>query len=165
MINKKTLIIARHAKSSWEYPDIADIDRPLNEKGIKKAYETGERMLKANIIPEKIISSNACRAIHTALIYMRVLSIPDSRLYPETDMYLADYEDLMKIIANNENNILNLMIVGHNPGFTELANHLSDTDLLNIPTSGIVLLEFNAECWKDINKKNCNLSKHLFPGK
>ncbi len=165
MQQNKTLIIARHGKSSWDYLEVSDIDRPLKERGIKNVYEIAEKMLNRKIIPEMIISSPACRAIHTAIIFMRVMSIPDHHLLVNSDIYHADVDDLMKIINQTNNDIRNLMIVGHNPTFTELVNYLSDLGISNIPTAGSVILEFKISDWKDIDKKNYYLGIYEFPGK
>ena len=72
----KVLYIVRHAKSSWDYDNMADVDRPLKVKGIKTAYEIARNIKLKNNLPDLIISSPANRALHTAMILARVFDTP-----------------------------------------------------------------------------------------
>ena len=79
-MKQKILQITRHAKSDWSYEQIADIDRPLKEKGILRAYQVSHKVKKADLIPDLLISSPANRALHTAVIFARVLGVPLAKL-------------------------------------------------------------------------------------
>ena len=72
----KVLHVVRHAKSVWDYDGIADIDRTLKSKGIRNAYEISRKLKLINLVPEKIVSSPANRALHTAVIFARVFEYP-----------------------------------------------------------------------------------------
>ena len=160
MAGEKTLFIVRHGKSSWDYPAVSDIDRPLKDRGIKDAYEMANRILKKEFRPDSIISSPAVRALHTAIIFSRVLEFPCDEIIINQDIYLADVQEIMSVITATDDSRKALMIFGHNPGLTELANFLSGLNIENLPTTGLIILKFKTESWKGINRK-C-LSGELF---
>lgn len=153
MTGEKTLFIVRHSKSSWDYPAVSDIDRPLKDRGIKDAYEMANRILKKEIRPDAIISSPAVRALHTAIIFSRVLDFPSDEIIINQDIYQADVQEIMSVITATNDSRKSLMIFGHNPGFTELTNYLSGLNIENVPTTGLVLLKFKTEKWKGISRK------------
>jgi phosphohistidine phosphatase len=148
----KTLHIIRHGKSSWDLPGIADIDRPLIEKGIVNNYLMAERLKQKFSLPELIYSSPANRAIHTAIIFSRVLKINLNCIVIENRMYEAETSSILDLVEETKSNINNLTIIGHNPVFTDLANLFLPESLLNIPTSGVVSLQFDMKDWKISNK-------------
>lgn len=153
MKGEKILFIVRHGKSTWDYPGVADIDRPLKDRGINDAYEMAKRILKKNIRPDSIISSPAARALHTAIIFSRVFEYSTDEIIINQDLYLADAAEIMAVITATDNSRKSLMIFGHNPGFTEIANFLSGLNIENLPTAGLVMLKFNTESWKGVSKK------------
>jgi phosphohistidine phosphatase len=156
MTDEKILFIVRHGKSSWDYPAVSDIDRSLKERGIKDAYDMAKRVLKKAYVPECIISSPALRALHTAIIFSRVLGFPVDEIIINQDLYLSEADKILSVITATDDSLKSLMVFGHNPGFTELVNYLSELDIDNLPTSGVVILRFNTEKWKGINK-NCQV--------
>ena len=160
----KTLYIVRHGKSSWDHPGVSDFDRPLKEKGIRNAYEIAETLNVKKAGPEVIYTSPAARALNTAVIFSRVLNFPDNKIYVRKDLYLADAEEILEIIKETSPEVNSVMVFGHNPGFTELVNHLSDLRLPNLPTSGMVCLQFSSKSWVDIEKGNLSSSYCEFPG-
>lgn len=160
MSGEKILFIVRHSKSSWDYPSITDIDRNLTEKGISNAYVMAKKILAQKKLPDAIVSSPAIRALHTALIFSGVFGISLSGVNIEKDLYLADSREILELISGWDNSLGSIMIFGHNPGFTDLANGLSNLNIENVPTTGLVRLKFKTDSWKGINK-NC-LSGEFF---
>ena len=160
---QKTLYIVRHGKSSWDYFGISDIDRPLKERGIKNAYEIADSLKNKSTTPEIIYSSPAARAVQTAVIFMRVLDFPEERFFIRNNLYLSEPEEIMNIIKPTPDEINSVMIFGHNPGFTDLANYLSNLKLSNIPTSGMVVLQFSSNDWKSIRRDTLISSFEVFP--
>lgn len=154
MSGEKNLFIVRHSKSSWDYPGIADIDRNLTEKGISNAYVMAKRTLVQKKLPEAIVSSPAIRALHTAIIFSGVFDIPSGEINIEKELYLASSAEILELISGWDNSLESIMIFGHNPGFTDLANCLSTLNIENVPTTGLVQLKFKTDTWKGINK-NC----------
>lgn len=147
----KTLYLLRHAKSSWSLPSLDDFDRPLNNRGIRAAPFMGEILLKKKISPELIISSPALRAITTAKIIAEKLKYPVSNIKKDKNIYEASALDLLSVIKHANDKLQSLMIVGHNPGMTDLINLISDNRLDNLPTAGIVCLKKEIDNWKEID--------------
>jgi len=154
MKNYKQLYIVRHGKSSWEYDNVDDIDRPLKTRGINDAYKMSERLDIRNKHPREIYSSPANRALHTALIFARNLNYPLKNLKVEDILYNGTTKDILDFIKSREDSIPSVMIFGHNPNSTDLANTFLKDKLDKLPTSGIVSLNFGVERWADICKKN-----------
>ncbi len=160
MATNKTLYIGRHAKSSWDFPGRADIDRPLSERGVENAHEMAKRMLKRGEKPECIISSPANRALHTAVIYVRQLGISFTDLVINEDLYMGGEDSILQIITTLDEHVDSVMIFGHNPDFTHFANVFLHDQIYNIPTSGMVRLTFDVSAWEDIHRGK--LSENFF---
>lgn len=143
----KKLLIVRHAKSDWESGIKRDFDRPLNNRGEKNAPEMAQRLVNKNVIPEKIISSPAIRAITTAGIFAKAFGYSKSEISQEPKIYEASATRLLGIINELPNRYDFIALFGHNPGLTELVINLSNADVYNIPTCGMVLLDFPYEDW------------------
>ncbi len=141
----KTLTIVRHAKSSWDHPSLADSERPLNERGERDAPVMARRIQKAGIRPSLILSSHAVRAWSTARVIAKELNYPLEFLQREKDMYLASAERLLSIVARQDEGFNNMMIVGHNPGLTDLVNLLLPGTTGNLPTCGVVSVTFERD--------------------
>ena len=159
----KTLYIVRHGKSSWEFEKVKDIDRPLNERGIHDGADMAGRLKKMGRKPELIISSPATRALHTATIFLRTLEVPDKNIIIDRDLYQADIEDVLDVIAGIDEAVDSVMIFGHNPTVTDLANELTTLRLDNVPTTGIVIIEFNTSKWTELDKHHVSYQYFDYP--
>ena len=146
----KILHIARHAKSSWDFEDISDIDRPLNPRGINSAYLMARRFSERNQLPDLLITSPANRALYTAVIYARVLKLSWDKIVLNENIYTGYAEEIIQIIESADNKLDSIMVFGHNPTFTVLANHFLKDQIDNIPTAGIVSLTFKENTWENI---------------
>lgn len=174
----KTLYLVRHAKSSWDYENISDIDRPLKIKGIRDSYEIARRLKLRNLFPDIIISSPANRAIHTALIFIRVLEVGYDRLKIFEDVYDGDIDDLKYIINNISDDINSVMLVGHNPVISELAssiikeldtnnlasNKILPEDIEDMPTCSMITITSEIEKWKEFFNSKLKISSFDKPG-
>jgi len=146
----KILHIARHAKSSWDFEDISDIDRPLNPRGINNAYLMARRFTEKNQLPDLLITSPANRALYTAVIYARVMKLSWDKIELNENIYMGDAAEIILIIESADNKHNSIMVFGHNPAFTVTANHFHIDQIHNIPTAGIVSLTFKENEWKNI---------------
>lgn len=146
----KKLLIVRHAKSDWESGIKRDFDRPLNNRGEKNAPEMAQRLVNKNIIPEKIVSSPALRAISTAGKFAEAFGYAKSDIIQEPKIYEATASTLLKVINTLPNDVDFVALFGHNPGLTELVINLCNADIYNIPTCGMVLIDFPYEDWEMI---------------
>lgn len=142
---------------------VADIDRPLKERGIKDAHNIAGRVKKKGQIPQQILSSPAIRALHTAIIFSRILQVPDANIIISNGLFHADSPGIINIIGNTPVHIDSLMIFGHNPSFTTLSNILSNLSLSNVPTTGLVKLVFNTDSWQKIGRNNLVEESFDFP--
>lgn len=161
----KTLYIVRHAKSSWDHPKLGDIDRPLNNRGKKNAPEMGRRLAKRQIKPGMIMASPAKRARATAKMIAPELGIPSAAVQYNDLLYHGSISDILQAIRNTDDSMEDLMIFGHNPGFTTLANFLTGADIDNIPTCGIVAINFPIEYWNEVEKVKGTLLFFDYPKK
>jgi phosphohistidine phosphatase len=154
----KTLYLARHAKSSWKDHALDDMVRPLNKRGRRDAPFMGELLKDKGINPELIISSPAKRASKTAQAIAEQIGYSKKKIIYDEDVYEASSRGLIEVIKKIDDKYSSVMLFGHNPGFTMLNNFLTKHYIDNIPTCGIVALEFNC-AWKDITK---NSGKFIF---
>ncbi len=147
----KKLLLVRHAKSDWSTPGQKDFDRPLNNRGNKNAPEMAKRLVKKGIIPQQIVSSPAKRALTTAGYFAEAFNFKKSDIQQEKAIYEANTTALLQVINKLDNDYDFIALFGHNPGFTDLANFLSHADIYNIPTCGMVLIEFPFDQWEMIS--------------
>ncbi len=159
----KTLHIARHAKSSWEYPELSDEERPLLRKGIKRTRKTGSFLKDNKIRIDHIISSPAVRAYETARILAEVLNYPEDHLKVVNSLYHANTNVLLDQLYSLPDEINSVMLVGHNPMFTSFANHFLTTKIDWLPTSGIVSIDFNTDKWENIMMAERETRFLIFP--
>ena len=154
------LFLLRHGKSSWDDISLIDIDRPLGKRGIKDAPLMGKYFIKEHKKPQIIISSPARRARETAELFADAIDYKLDNIRLEQSLYEAAVDDIMRVIYGIEDTYDRVMLIGHNPGFTELANHLAaETSIDNIPTCGLFGVEFDVKSWKKIEPKK---GKFLF---
>lgn len=156
----KTLYLIRHAKSSWKDPDLRDFERPLNKRGKRDAPEMGQRLKKYKAVADVIISSPAKRAIKTAKIIAREVGFPVRKIVTKETVYLADVPTLVEVIRKISDKHHQVMLFGHNPGLTMLANFLVNGEPVeNIPTCGIFCIEFEIDSWEKVEE---GVGKTLF---
>lgn len=156
----KKLILVRHGKSSWENP-LEDLERPLKKRGYKDAKLVIEAFKSYFEKPVKAFSSNAVRALTTAQIFKEGLEIDDANFSIESDLYTFEKARIMDFIKMQDNSVEQLMLFGHNPAFTGLTNQLGDQSLKNLPTTGLVVIEFETTDWSTISQGTTLLT--LFP--
>lgn len=146
----KTLIIVRHAKSSWEYP-VDDKDRTLKLRGITDAHLVANHIVTKIDTPETIYSSIANRALHTCAIFTRCLKYPFNKVVIKEGMYDFGGSGLVDTIKSCDNAVNTLMVFGHNHAITAVANTYGSQFFDNVPTSGVVVIQFDTDSWETIN--------------
>lgn len=149
----KRLYIIRHAKSSWNEPDLADIDRPLNKRGKRDAPFMGKRLKKVHEAnPDLMLSSPAKRALRTAKIIAKEIDYPKGKIEIKDSLYGSGVPAILNVIQYLDDLINEMMLFGHNPDLTSLAIYLSDQQVDNIPTCGIFCVDFDVKSWKEVGK-------------
>ncbi len=147
---QKRITLLRHAKSSWKDASVPDRDRPLNRRGSKSAPNMGKRLADLGVRPSLLLTSPAKRARETARLIARELNYPLEFIQSESELYLATPETILQVVARQDDGFNDVMLFGHNPGITELANQLGDRNIDNVPTCGVVGIELDVQEWAEI---------------
>ncbi len=158
----KTIFLVRHAKSAWNILGLDDIDRPLNDRGYSDAHDMASRLRK-NVRPDLIVSSQAVRALTTALIFARHLHYDAPAISIRERLYDASSDQYLAVIASLPDEHNTVVLVGHNPVITETANLLGGITLDELPTTGIVGIEFDEAAWKQAVKTGGKMTFYDFP--
>lgn len=161
----KYLYIIRHAKASDDYLRIHDYDRPLKSKGILQAHQMSSKLKTRLEKPDMLLSSTASRAIQTAHIFAEAYQIPYTEIIHNKTIYEASVETLLKAIATIPDNVNRLLLFGHNPGLTFLANYLLDSIITDIPVCGIVCIKIESATWHELYKNKNHLEYIDIPDK
>lgn len=161
----KKLYLVRHAKSSWDNGNLKDIERPLNKRGERDAPFMGKLMKDNNVKADLLMTSPAERALKTAKIFCSEMDIPKKHLLVEHNLYEAGRKDIIEVIHQFDNEKNSAMIFSHNPGLSDLAGYLTNGEINDIPTCGIVSLNCSINSWKELDNINCNLDFFEFPKK
>ncbi|MBL4654749.1 MAG: histidine phosphatase family protein [Bacteroidia bacterium] len=158
----KLLILCRHGKS--DYPDDAkDFDRTLTQRGLDDSKLIGRLFKKMAIVPGCVLASPAIRASVTSITMMQELGFTD-QIQWEKSLYEEGLENALKLTSNISNEFNTAMIIGHNPTMEEIAHtFLNMKSVINIPTCGIVAIEFYVEDWQSINSTNAILKWFIRP--
>lgn len=160
----KKLFLIRHAKSSWDEPNLSDYERPLNERGKKDAPMMSSILKEKNIFPDLIISSTAERAAETANIFASELNYTKTIHY-DSRIYEATTQNLLEVVSEIDDDHNLVFLFGHNPGLSNFANFISKTPVLNMPTTCIVGLELTINKWKEVERHSGNVFLYEFPKK
>ena len=142
----KTLLILRHAKSSWDNPALSDYDRPLNKRGKRDAPRIGKHLNQQGLVPDCILTSSAKRARKTASKVAKACGYTE-KINRLDDLYLAPPGVYFECLQELSNKYQCVMVVGHNPAMEQLVSHLSG-ELHRMPTAAIAHFQLPIEHWK-----------------
>lgn len=159
----KQLILMRHAKSSWQDPTLEDFDRPLGNRGLRDAPVMAKRLAEAGLKPDLVVSSPARRAVATAHLVAPVVGSTLNAIVMDPGIYEASTGELLTIVQRLDDGRSMVLMFGHNPGFTRLAETLGDKAIGNLPTSGVAWLSFEATHWRDVGPGAGTLLKLDYP--
>jgi len=144
----KTLLLLRHAKSSWKESDVKDFDRPLNQRGLKAAPTIGRLLRKRKLEPDLVLSSPAERARQTTQLVLDAAGLKTELRYDER-IYEASAGRLLEIISQLDDEADVVMMVGHNPGFEELLEALTG-EAHSLSTAALASVELDIEKWDKV---------------
>lgn len=156
----KNITIIRHGKSGYEL-GLTDKQRTLIERGIIDSTLVAEKYLPNLPSNFLMISSSAVRAATTAKIFAKTFLTLDNEIEFINNLYTFDSSVLEKIIKTTSNNVTNLLIFGHNDAITDFVNKFGDISINNVPTSGLVSIDFESDSWNEIKKGKT--IKTIFP--
>jgi phosphohistidine phosphatase len=166
----KTLLLLRHAKSSWEDPSLDDFDRPLGPRGERAAPLMGDYLREEGLIPDVVLCSAARRTRQTwDLVRARLNSDPEVRF--QRSLYLADPAQLLMDIHVQTDRAGTLLMIGHNPGTEILARRLAgrgEVDELErmsrkFPTAALAVLTCPSDHWSEVTRGTCTLDRFVRP--
>jgi len=144
----KTLLVLRHAKSSWNDPALDDHERPLNKRGRRDAPRMGELVREYGLIPDVIISSDAVRARLTAEAVAEAARYAGEILL-DPHLYMASPADILSLLRTVREKTETVMIVGHNPGLEELVAQLTG-ERQDLPTAALAQIALPIDQWRDL---------------
>ncbi len=148
----KTLLLIRHAKSSWDDTSLNDFDRPLNDRGKRDAPIMAERLSEKKIDVDAFVSSPAKRAARTAKIFAEEFKIKKDDIVFKTELYMASADIFFEVIKKMDDHLDCVSIFSHNPGLTDFANELTEVRVDNIPTCGIFAVKADIKHWADFKE-------------
>ena len=148
----KSLIIVRHAKSSWDIAGQDDFDRHLNARGKKDAPEMARRLLARNVKADVFISSPAARAKETAAFFAEAYGAGPRQVKYVPALYLAAAEAFMPVIESTDDAFGTAAIFSHNPGITGFVNTLTTVKIDDMPTCAVFAVHCPVTSWKDFGK-------------
>lgn len=150
----KSLLLVRHAKSSWDITTVNDFERPLNERGKSDAPDMAKRLLKEKVKIDAFVSSPAKRAKKTAQLFIHEFQRSKDDIIYVPELYEASVAILYKVTANLHDSFDSVAIFSHNPGVTEFANSLTTVRIDDMPTCGIFAVKIHANRWEDFEEAN-----------
>lgn len=150
----KTLLLVRHAKSSWANELLPDKDRPLNTRGKHDAPLMGQILREQEFLPDLLLSSVAKRALSTAKLLAGEVGYAKNNIRTDEALYHASPETIIRTLQHVDTGVQSVLLVGHNPGLTEAVPLLCQFAVDNVPTCGIVRIDFLTDTWADISVTN-----------
>ncbi|HLI92812.1 MAG TPA: histidine phosphatase family protein [Puia sp.] len=147
-------MLVRHAKSSWDSAHTPDIERPLSDRGKKDAPLMAKRLRKAGIHPDRLVSSPARRARHTAELFARELDVDEKEIDIRTQLYHAQPATFQQVIAGLNDGDQTVALFSHNPGITDFVNTLGSVHLDNMPTCAVFAVKKRCEKWAEFLSGN-----------
>jgi phosphohistidine phosphatase len=144
----KTLLLMRHAKSSWKDTDLPDHERPLNKRGRRDAPMMGELLAERELIPERILSSSALRARQTAELMAETAGYTGNITYLDR-LFMAEVDEYINALNDLPDDVDPAMLIGHNPGMETLLQMLSG-QIEALPTAVIAHLRLPIESWAEL---------------
>ena len=147
----KTVFLIRHAKSSWDDTTLPDRDRPLDARGERDVAMMSKRLSRRHAKPDLIMSSPAVRALATAQVIAKGLDYKLKGIAVNDRLYAATADALIAVIEELDDKFERVMLVGHNPEFTDFAHHFS-SEITHMPTCAIAVFTFDAKTWSGIGQ-------------
>ncbi|TGQ46618.1 MULTISPECIES: histidine phosphatase family protein [unclassified Mesorhizobium] len=122
----KQLLLLRHAKSSWDDPDLIDFDRPLAGRGQKAALRVGRELARRGWLPDLALVSPALRTRDTWRLVSAELPGKTPAKFAQA-LYEASAADILAKVRQANSSTASLLVLGHNPGLEEFARRLAGT--------------------------------------
>ena len=161
----KRAIFVRHAKSSWKFPELRDIERPLNKRGLRDGPIMASKMAVFSSEFEEdplIVTSPANRALSTARFFAAELKIPFEDIQIVEDLYMASRREVIDVLESLDADSGCVYMFGHNPTQTSLINFFGK-DVYNVPTCGAFVVDSEADSWSEFTDAPHTIKAYFFP--
>lgn len=167
----RTLSLLRHAKSSWDDPDLSDHERGLNGRGLRDAPRIGRFMRKHGLVPDLVLCSDAVRTQETLRLVVAEWGEAGAKVVYDPALYLAEPVGILKVLAKVQARIGHCLVVGHNPGLHDLGISLAETgdphahaDLsAKFPTAALAVIDLPVDGWARIRPGTGHLRLFVVP--
>ena len=160
---KRSLVLIRHTKSSWGDFSLPDFDRPIKKDRIDDAKNMASHLKTLGIEPDLIICSPAKRTRQTAEYFYDKLKYNANKVDFDKRIYESTVEEVLQVVREVEAEVKTLVIIGHNPSLTHFANMFAENTIDEVPTTGVVWLEFTVKDWEIYKLTPCRLKAFLTP--
>jgi phosphohistidine phosphatase len=159
----KSIVFVRHAKSDWSIPGQKDFDRTLNQRGLLDAPRMGKKLMEMGISADYIIASPAERAKATAEFVAEQLQYDIDKIEWVENLYEASLRNVLQEINRLDDAFQTVLIFGHNPTFTHIAEYFTKEPIGNIPTCGMVCVDFDLDSWALISGQTGKMRFFIYP--
>ncbi len=159
----KTLILIRHAKANYDDPMLDDADWPLSRRGCRDAKKAAKRFARTDYAPDLLVASPSRCTRETAEFFVQKLTLPEESVRFDAHIHEADLAELLRLVHELDDQYNTVMLVGHNPGITDLFHHLLDSNIHHLPNSSISVIELPSEGWRDMACNTGRLEQFICP--
>ena len=159
----KTLILMRHAKSSWDHPSLKDLERPLNARGERDAPLMGSHFAEWGLSPELLVSSPAVRARETALWVARAIGYPEETLRIAPALYERGVPGILSVIHALPETMDSVCLFGHNPDISAAVGCLGGEPVTHLPTGALVSVLFAVDDWSAVMPGVGRINRFEYP--
>jgi len=159
----KKIYLLRHARALEKNADQKDFERELDSTGLQNATRMGINLAEQELALDIIISSPAARALNTATLIAEQLQYDPDRVHTNLNIYEASVRTLLQVINNFKEDWENVLLVGHNPAISYLAEYLSKYDIGDMTTCGMVSLDINVKKWEEVAEGTATFLKYEYP--
>lgn len=163
-IPMKTIFFVRHGKAAPAADSGSDAGRMLTDTGVLRTYLIANYLIEAGTVLDLLVSSPAERAYTTGLILADKLGIPAKNIIKEEKIFTGDEEDILDLIRHFDDKYNSVLIVGHNPSITHIANRFANPKLEKLPTTGVLSVSLLTEKWSDVEKAEVKQNFVVWPG-
>ncbi len=157
----KTLLLLRHAEAAWSTDSQRDFARPLNERGREAAALLGSLMHERRVQPDLILCSPAVRARQTAALIIEAAALKSKQIH-DARIYEADTATLLEVLAQMQDTIREALLVGHNPGLSDLLTQLTGDDR-HLPAAGLACISLDIKSWDEPSERGGQLEWYMQP--
>lgn len=159
----KSLLVVRHAKSSWDIGISKDFDRPLNDRGKRDAPAVARHLIKRGVSIDAFITSPAKRAKSTAKLFVATFGKNEEDIIYVPELYHASSLAFYHVVENIDDRFNNVALFSHNPGITDFVNSLTETTIDNMPTCGVFAIRVVTDSWKNFKEAPKTFAFFDFP--